>query len=50
MQDYYDYNFSVSIEDVKQVLIDTIKSGLKPLLYINGMYYDVIMGDNDNEK
>ena len=46
MQDYYDNDFSVSMEEVQQIIIEAFNNGFIPLLYINGFYYDIKIGDN----
>ena len=41
MNDYNLYDFTVKEADILQVLKDAIAAGITPLLYINGLYYNV---------
>lgn len=46
MQEYRDYNFTVEIDKISELLNTAIAAGLKPLIYINGMYYDIAPEEN----
>ena len=41
MSDYNRYSFTVKEDDVLRVLHDAASAGVQPLLYINGMFYNV---------
>ena len=45
MQDYFDYNFTVNINDVIKLIQSAADNGYPALLYINGMYYNIDLGE-----
>ena len=41
MSDYNLYSFTIAEEDILRVLRDAVSAGCKPLLLINGMFYNI---------
>ena len=41
MSDYNNYDFTVKEKDIITVLKDAAAFGCVPMLYINGMYYNI---------
>lgn len=45
MSDYNSFDFTVKGADILRILKDAAAAGVVPMLYINGMYYNVQLDD-----
>lgn len=45
MSDYNNYNFTIKADDLLQVLRDSAAHGYSSFVVINGMYYNLDLGD-----
>lgn len=53
MQEYFDYCFSVKIENVMDLIKEAQRAGCNTMLYINGLYYEIKVGKevtNSNDQ
>ena len=49
MHEYSYYNFDILEKDIIKTLKEAENSGYTPLIYINGMFYNVILEKEDNK-
>lgn len=50
MQEYFNYVFSIGLENVMDLVKEAQKAGCNAMLYINGFYYEIKMGNEDNKQ
>lgn len=45
MQDFRNYDFTLTVKDIEKL----VKDGLDVVVIVNGEYYDIVSGNNESE-